>query len=138
MSFEQYLNAGKPLEPIEVQFSALKLTSVKSEQPSNATSPIQVMELGIVIDVKPEPWNAKRSIDVTELGIIVFLQPTIRVFLDVEIIALQLSRESYVILPLSTFTSDNPEQFPNAVLSINVTEFPIVTEVNPEQPQNVW
>ena len=39
---------------------------------------------------------------VTELGIIVFLHPTIKEFVAVSIIALQLSRESYIVFSLST------------------------------------
>ena len=39
---------------------------------------------------------------VTELGIIVLLHPTRRVFDSVSMIALQFSRESYVVLPSST------------------------------------
>ena len=52
--------------------------------------------------------------DVTELGMVVFLQPTINLFVDVSIIALQLSRESYVPLFLSTTTEVSPEQLAKA------------------------
>ena len=39
---------------------------------------------------------------VTELGMMVDWHPAIRVLVAVSIIALQFSRESYVVLPLST------------------------------------
>ena len=42
------MNTGYDEEPIEVQFSALKLTSVKPVQPENALSQIDVTELPIV------------------------------------------------------------------------------------------
>ena len=46
--------------------------------------------------------------EVTELGMVVFLQPTIKLFVDVSIIALQLLRESYVPLFLSTTKEVSP------------------------------
>ena len=65
---------------------------------------------------------------------IVFLQPTINLFVDVSIIALQLLRESYVPLFLSTVTEVSPEQPTKAYLPMEVTALPMVTEVSPEQP----
>ena len=65
---------------------------------------------------------------------IVLLQPTINLFVDVCIIALQLSRESYVPLFLSTVTEVSPEQQEKADEPIEVTELGMVTEVSPEQP----
>jgi hypothetical protein len=45
------------------------VTLVKFWQPSNARSPIEVTELGIITLVKPlHPPNAPSPIDVTELG----------------------------------------------------------------------
>ena len=56
---------------------------------------MEVTELGMVILVRlVQPLNAELPIEVTELGIIVFLQPVIKVFEDVSIIALQSFRES--------------------------------------------
>ena len=52
--------------------------------------------------VRPEPLNASSPMDVTLLGMVVFLQPAISVLSEVRIIALQLSRESYSVLPSST------------------------------------
>lgn len=48
------------------------------------------------------PEKAPQLMLVTELGIIVLLHPTRRVFDSVSMIALQFSRESYVVLPSST------------------------------------
>ena len=45
---------------------------VKPVQPSNALSPIEVTELGMVTLVKPVHWlNAKNLIEVTEFGIVI-------------------------------------------------------------------
>ena len=65
--------------------------------------PIDVTELGMEIEVIPVHLsNTFSPIEVTVLGIIVLLHPEISVFVAVSIIALQLSRESYLLLPLST------------------------------------
>ena len=66
---------------------------------------------------------------------VVFLQPTINLFVDVSIIALQLLRESYVPLFLSTVTEVSPEQSAKAYLPMEVTELGMVTEVSPELPK---
>lgn len=63
-----------------------------------------------------------------------FLQPTTNLFVDVSIIALQLSRESYVPLFLSTVTEVSPEQPLKALSPMEVAEFGMVTEVSPSQP----
>ena len=75
---------------------------------------------------------------VTELGIVVFSQPFIKVFVAVSMRALQLSRESYVVLPASTLIDVSPEQPLNAKLPMLVTELPIVIDVRPEQPMNAY
>jgi hypothetical protein len=103
---------------------------VSPEQPRKALLPIEVTELGIVTEVSTEqPEKALLPIEVTELGMVVFLQPTINLFVDVSIIALQLSRESYVPLFLSTVTEVSLEQWGKAELGIIVTLSPIVNEV---------
>ena len=57
----------------------------------------------MVTFVRPEQLlKAFSPIDVTLLGIIVFLHPKIIELVDVSIIALQLSRESYFLFPFST------------------------------------
>ena len=70
--------------------------------------------------------------EVTELGMVVFLQPTINLFVDVFMIALQLSRESYVPLFLSTITELSLEQLPKTSSPMVVTELGMVTDVSPE------
>ena len=51
--------------------------------------------LGILMEVKPEqPSKAPDPMLVTVLGMAVFWQPAIRVFEQVSMMALQLSRES--------------------------------------------
>ena len=95
------------------------VTEVRPEQLAKARSPIEVTELGMVTEVRPEqPVKALSPIEVTKLGMIVLLQPTINLFVDVSIIALQLSRESYVPLFLSTVTEVSPEQSPKAASPI--------------------
>ena len=96
--------------------------------------PIEVTELGMVTLVKPlQPRKAEEPMEVTELGMVVFLQPTSKVFAAVLIIALQLSLESYVELPLSTTIDSKPLQLEKADLPIEVTELGIVTLVKPLQ-----
>ena len=79
------------------------VTEVSPEQPEKALSPIVVTLLGIVMDFSPEqPKKAELPNFFTLLGITVVKQPRINVFVSVAIMALHLSRESYVVLPLST------------------------------------
>ena len=102
----------------------------------NAKEPIEVTLFGIVIEVKPLQYeNAEEPIEVTLLGIIVDLQPEIRVLVSLSIIALQSSRESYLILPSSTIILVNPLP-ENASSPIDVTLFGIVIEVKPLQSEN--
>ena len=107
VSPEQLKKAYLPIEVTELPM----VTEVRPEQPAKAPSPIEVTELGMVTEVSPEqPEKARSPIEVTELGMVVFLQPTINVFVDVSIMALQLLRELYVPLLLSTVTEGSPEQ----------------------------
>ena len=70
---------------------------------------------------------------VTELGITEFIQPTIKVFVEVLIIALQLSLESYVLFSLETLMEVRSQ--PKKALSpMLVTELGIVMEVRPVHP----
>jgi hypothetical protein len=57
------------------------------------------------------PAKAPAPIPTTESGITVFLQPEIRIFVAVSIIALQLSRESYTVFSGSTVML-TPEKLP--------------------------
>ena len=84
--------------------------------------------------VKPlQPEKAQSPMDVTELGMVVFLQPASKVFVAVSIIALQLSLESYLELPLSTTIDFKPLQSSKTKLPIEETELPMVTLVKPLQ-----
>ena len=75
---------------------------VRPVQPEKALQPMEVTEFGMLMLVKPlHPENAASPILVTEFGIVVFLHPSVRVLVEVSIIALQLSRESNVLLSLS-------------------------------------
>ena len=73
---------------------------------------------------------------VTLLGIIVFLHPAMIVLDAVSIIALQSSRESYTLLPLSTFIFVNSVHIPNADWPIVVTLLGMVIEVSLSHPTN--
>ena len=73
---------------------------------------------------------------VTDEGMVVVLQPATRVLLAVSIMALQLWRESYFLLPASTLMLDKPVQLENAFPSMLVTDEGMVMLVKPVQPQN--
>ena len=93
--------------------------------------------LGMVMEVRPEqPKNALLPMLVTLLGIMVFLHPNMSELFDVLMIALQLLRESYSVLPGSTMMEVRPEQAPNTLLPMLVTLLGMVMEVRPEQPEN--
>ena len=84
---------------------------VRPEQPLNASSPMLVTPSGMVMEVRLEHSpNAHPPMLVTLLGMVVFMQPAIRVLVLVSIIALQLSLESYVLLPASTLIEVRLEQ----------------------------
>ena len=93
--------------------------------------------LGMMKEVKPEQTeNAPSPMLVTLLGMIVFLQPDISVLDEVSMIALQLLRESYFLLPDSTLIEVRPEQPANASHPMLATRLGIVMEVRLEQPKN--
>lgn len=61
--------------PIEVTELGI-ITEVRPEQPINAPSPIEVTDLGIVTDVRPvQLENVQFLIEVTELGIVTAVSP---------------------------------------------------------------
>ena len=96
-----------------------------------------VLPLSTTIAVRAEqPWNAYRPMLVTELGIVVDWHPAIRVLVAVSIIALQLSRESNTMLPLSTTMEVREEHLLNARFPMLVTELGIVIEVREEHLEN--
>ena len=134
---------------------------VRPVQPQKASPPIFTTESGIAISVSPvQPSKAPFPIAVTELGITVPLQPAISVLLSVSIMALQLSRESYFLLPAETVivvrlshwlnnaspmvVNDagismlvSPQQQENACSPISCTELGIVIAVSPVQSWNL-
>ena len=120
--------------------------------------PIEVTLSGITIELKElQPLKASSPIEVTLSGIIVVAQPVIKVLVEVSIIALQSSLESYKVFPsftmidlkerqpekaslpievtLSGITIElNEGQLEKADLPIEVTPFPIVTKLKDVQP----
>ena len=70
---------------------------------------------------------------VTLLGIVLLLQPINRVLVAVSIIALQLSRLSYLVLPSSTTIEVREEQPPKADFPMLVTLLGIMIEAREEQ-----
>ena len=66
-------------------------------------------------------------------GIVVFLQPCVRVFVAVSIIALQFSRESYFEFPASTVIEDKALQSAKTPVPIFVTLECILTDGRAEQ-----
>ena len=83
---------------------------------------MEVTELGMIIEVKPDHANASTPIDVTVLGIIVFWHPEIKVFVAVSMMALLLSRESYTVFPSSTVMVSKLVQPAKGLMPIDVTE----------------
>ena len=72
-------------------------------QSRNALHPISVTDSGIVILLSEVQFlNASSPIFITEFGITVILQPLIKVFVVVLMMALHPSRESYTGLPSAT------------------------------------
>ncbi len=96
---------------------------------------MDVTLLGMVMEVRLlQPSKAYLPMDVTLLGMTVFLQPAIRALDDVSMMALQLSRESYFALPVSTTIEVKPLQRRKAVSPMDVTLLGMVTEVKPLHP----
>ena len=79
------------------------VTVVSSESAQKAAHPIDVILLGRLTSFNPGlPLKAMLPRAETDSGMTVFLQPMSRVLVDVSMMALQLSRESNTVLPLST------------------------------------
>ena len=94
----------------------------------------------MVTEVSPwQPSNAKLPIDVTLLGMIELLHPAIKVFDEVSMIALQLSRESKYGLLFSTFIIAKLQQPSKSPLpSIEDTLLGIITEVKSVHLRNAY
>ena len=75
-----------------------------------------------------QPLKADSPILATVEGIVVLLHPNTKVLLCVSIIALQLSRESYVELPSATEMDVRPVQPEKAEFPMLVTPFGIIME----------
>lgn len=103
---------------------------VKPEVPANASFPMVLTEFGMVSeDISEHELNALSPIMVTVLGIIVALHPEISLFVDVSMIALQPSLESYTALSGTTTMLTKLLQPENTPSRIEVTDLGIVTEV---------
>ena len=84
---------------------------VREEQYWKHLSPKLVTEDGMSMDVREEqPSKQEYPKLFTEDGITVVLHPRIILLVDVSIIALQFSRESYTLLFLSTVIDSREEQ----------------------------
>ena len=130
----QPLNAEPPMLVTELGM----VMEVREEQSSNAQPPMLVTELGMVTEVREEqPLNAWSPMLVTELGMVVDWHPAIRVLEAVSIMALQFSRESYIVLPLSTTMEVREVQLSNTSLVISFTEAGMMIEVREVQLLNV-
>ena len=81
-------------------------TVVRSSSAQKAAHPNDVTLLGITISLSPGlPLKAISPKAVTVLGMTVLTQPIRRVLEAVSMMALQLSRESNVVLPASTLSA---------------------------------
>ena len=105
------------------------------EHPLNAHPSIRATGSGIVIDVSPSQLEKASSPMLWMLwGIIVLWQPTINLLVDVSIIALQLSRESYTLFELSITIDFKLMQFDNIYSSMLPTALPIIIDCKFVQP----
>ena len=132
---------------IALQFSRLSYIGFPSSttilvnevQPANAASPMLVTFLGIKTFVNKEHLEkAKCPMLVTLLGMVIEVgeeQPFIRVLVAVSIIALQLSRLSYIGFPSSKTILVSEVQAANTPSAMLVTLLGIKTLVNEEQPK---
>ena len=108
------------------------VTDVRLLHLEKAASSMLVTLLGMVTDVRPlQSEKAPSPMLVTLSGIAVFLHPLIKVFVDISIIELQLSLESYLGLPYSTRIDIKPLQPEKAYCPMLVTLLGMVTDVRP-------
>ena len=119
---------------IEVILSGITI-ELKEEQYQKAELPIEVTLSGITIELKElQPLKASSPIEVTLSGIIVVAQPVIKVLVEVSIIALQSSLESYTVFPSFTIIVLKELQPLKVMLPIEIKPFPIVTDFKELQP----
>ena len=96
--------------------------------------PIEVTLSGISIELSEvQLLKAESPIEVTPSGIIVVAQPAIKVLVEVSIIALQSSLESYTVFPSFTMIDLKELQYLNAELLIEVTLSGITIVLKEEQ-----
>ena len=130
----------RPVQPSKASYLIVVtllgiVTEVRPVQFAKAYSPILVILFGILISVRADcPLKASFAILVTLFGITVVLQPYRSVFVAVFIIALQFSRLSYTVLPLSTTIEVNPLHSVKTYAPMLVTPLGIVIAVRPEHP----
>jgi len=106
------------------------------EHPQKALLSMFVTLLGILIESSPKhPSKARLLMLVIPSGIIVFEQPTIRLFVDVSIIALQLFLLSNTILLESTDIEFSPVHSPKARFPMFVTLTGMVIDDSPMHPK---
>ena len=113
--------AWLPSGTVYVLFPVSTLKSDIVRHPRKTPAPIEEICFGSSNDVKPQPEKAYSPNPVTERGIVVVRHPRISTFELLRIMALQLSRESYIVFPLSTFISFKPVQNENAEEAMLVT-----------------
>ena len=110
--------------------SSATVICATAEHDPKTFSPIETTELGMLIDKRFEqPQKAQSPMAVTVLRIIVFWHPTTSVFVAVSMMALQLFRESYTVLPSATVICSMSGHEPKAFLPIKVTEDGISNDV---------
>ena len=89
----------------------------------------------MIVLKEKQPPKAPLPIEVTLSGIIVVAQPAIKVLVEVSIIALQSSLESYTVFPSFTMIEVKEVlQYKKAELPIEVTLSGITIELKESQP----
>ena len=123
------LQPSKTSIPIDVTLLGM-VTDVRPVQKLKASLPIDFTLLGMVNDFRPVQFSKALSpMPVTLLGMTVFMQPEIIVLVAVSMIALQFSRESYTVFPLSTDIDVRAGQPENDVFFIDFTLLGMVIDV---------
>lgn len=111
------------------------VTEVKPLQPEKALSPILVTLLEMLMAVRLlQPEKAPLPMHVTLSGMVDFLHPIKSVLVLVSMIALQLSRESYLGLPGITTIDSRPLHPSKAELLMLITLSGMVIDIKALQP----
>ena len=129
----RFLHQSKAMLPILLMLAGI-VTDFNDSQLRKAFAPILVTLSEITIEVsESQPAKASSPISVTLSGMIVCEQPCINVLVVVSIIALQLSRLSYLGLPSATMILFNALQPTKALSPISVTFAGIIILFNEVQ-----